>query len=40
MEIKIDKIEEHLREFLMSDENCVTIEEARKEANERWPRSK
>ena len=31
---------EHLREFLMSDENTISIEEARKELDEKWPRSK
>jgi predicted CopG family antitoxin len=29
-----------LREFLMSSENTVSIEEAIKEAEKKWPRSK
>ena len=33
-------VKEHLREFLMSDENTISIEEARKELDEKWPRSK
>ena len=31
---------EQLREFLMSEEGFVSIEEARKELNKKWPRSK
>ena len=31
-------VKEHLKEFLMSDENCVTIEEAIKEADKKWPK--
>ena len=30
-------VKEQLREFLMSSENCVPIEEAIKEAEEKWP---
>jgi len=30
-------IDEQLRKFLMSDKGFVTIEEARKEADEKWP---
>jgi predicted CopG family antitoxin len=33
-------LKEHLREFLMSDEGTISIEEARKELNKKWPRSK
>ncbi len=33
-------VKEQLRHFLMSDEGCVSIEEARKELNKKWPRSK
>jgi len=33
-------IKTQLREFLMSSENTVTIEEARKEVEKKWPRSK
>ena len=33
-------VKEHLRQFLMSDEGCVSIEEARKEVEKKWPRSK
>ena len=33
-------VKEHLREFLMSSDDTVTIEEARKEAEKKWPRSK
>ncbi len=31
-------VKEHLREFLMSEEGFIPIEEAIKEANERWPK--
>lgn len=31
-------VKEHLRIFLMSDENTVSIEEARKEVEKKWPR--
>ena len=30
-------IKEQLRGFLMSSENCVPIEDAIKEAEEKWP---
>lgn len=33
-------VKSQLREFLMSDENTITIEEARREAEKKWPRSK
>ena len=33
-------VKEQLKEFLMSDEGCISIEEARKELDEKWPRSK
>lgn len=31
-------VKEQLREFLMSSEGTITIEEARKELNKKWPR--
>ena len=31
-------VKEHLREFLMSDEGFVSIEEAIEEAEKRWPK--
>ncbi len=33
-------VKTQLREFLMSSENTITIEEARKEVEKEWPRSK
>jgi len=33
-------VKEQLREFLMSSENCVSLEEFKKEIEEKWPRSK
>lgn len=34
-------VKEHLRHFLMdNDEGFISIEEARKELNKKWPRSK
>ena len=30
-------VKEHLREFLMSDEGFIPIEDAIKEANKKWP---
>jgi len=33
-------VKEQLREFLMSDEGYISIEEARKELDKKWPRSK
>lgn len=30
-------VKEHLREFLMSSENCVFVEDALKEAEAKWP---
>jgi len=31
---------EQLREFLLSSEGTISIEEARKELNKKWPRSR
>ena len=33
-------VKEQLREFLMSSEGFISIEEARKEADKKWPMSK
>ncbi len=33
-------VKEQLKEFLMSDEGFISIDEARKELDEKWPRSK
>lgn len=33
-------VKEQLREFLMSDEGFISIDEARKELDKKWPRSK
>jgi|TARA_Y100000296_G_C5001326_1_gene170356 hypothetical protein len=33
-------VKEQLREFLMSDEGFISIEEARKELDKKWPKSK
>ena len=33
-------VKEQLREFLLSSEGTISIEEARKELNKKWPRSK
>ena len=33
-------VKEQLKQFLMSEEGFVSIEEARKELNKKWPRSK
>ena len=33
-------VEEHLRKFLLSSEDTISIEEARKEVEKKWPRSK
>jgi len=33
-------VKEQLREFLLSSENTISIEEARKELDKKWPRSK
>lgn len=32
-------VKEQLRDFLMSDDGYISIEEARKELNRKWPRS-
>lgn len=31
-------VREQLKEFLMSSENTITLEEARKELDKKWPR--
>ena len=33
-------VKEQLKEFLLSSENTLSIEEARKELNKKWPKSK
>lgn len=33
-------VKEQLREFLMSSENTISLEEARKELEKKWPRSR
>jgi len=33
-------VKDQLREFLMSSENCISLDEAREELNKKWPRSK
>ena len=33
-------VKEQLREFLLSSENCISLEDARKELEKKWPRSK
>ncbi|MFH1607660.1 MAG: hypothetical protein ABIA78_00855 [archaeon] len=33
-------VKDQLRELLMSSENCIPIEEAIKEAERKWPKSK
>lgn len=33
-------VKEQLRNFLMSSENTISLEDARKELNKKWPRSK
>jgi hypothetical protein len=33
-------VKEQLREFLVSSENSVTIEQARKEIERKWPKSR
>ena len=32
--------ERQLHDLLMNEEGCISIEEARKELNKKWPRSK
>ena len=32
-------IERQLHDILMNEEGCITIEEARKKLNKKWPRS-
>jgi hypothetical protein len=31
-------VREQLREFLMSSENCISLEEFKKEIEEKWPK--
>ena len=33
-------VKEQIREFLLSDEDSISLEEARKELNKKWPRSR
>ena len=33
-------VKEQLREFLLSSEDTISIEDARKELNKKWPRSR
>jgi len=33
-------VKEQLRQFLLSGEGCISLEEARKELNKKWPRLK
>jgi hypothetical protein len=33
-------VREQLRNFLMSSEGCISLEDARKELNKKWPKSK
>lgn len=33
-------VKEQLRQFLMSDDGFISIEDARKELDKKWPRSK
>jgi len=33
-------VKEQLRDFLLSSEGTISIEEARKELNKKWPKSK
>lgn len=33
-------VKEQLRDFLMSSENCISLEEFKKEIEEKWPRSR
>ena len=33
-------VKEQLKEFLLSSENTISIKEARKELDKKWPRSK
>jgi len=33
-------VKEQLKEFLLSSKDTISIEEARKELNKKWPRSK
>ncbi len=32
-------VKEQIREFLMSSENCITLEEFKKRINKKWPKS-
>jgi hypothetical protein len=33
-------VKEQLKEFLLSSENTISIEDARKELNKKWPKSR
>lgn len=33
-------VKEQLRQFLLFSENCISLEDARKELDKKWPRSK
>lgn len=33
-------VKEQLRQFLMSSENCISLEEFKKEINKKWPKSR
>ncbi len=33
-------VKEQLREFLLSSDNTISLEEAKKELNNKWPKSK
>ena len=33
-------VKEQLREFLMSSEDCISLDEFEKEVNKNWPKSK
>ena len=33
-------VKEQLREFLLSSKNCISLDEARKELEKKWPKSK
>ena len=33
-------VKDQARQFLMSSENCITLDEFKKEIDKKWPRSK
>jgi len=33
-------VKEQLRQFLMSSDNCITLDEARRRLEKKWPRSR